>query len=244
MSAVNYESVAICRSEDDGFRSDFVRDLLCSRSTSRLSDRDACTSIPRSIVQFWDNPSEVPDDVRLCMDSWQALRSEGFALACFDESLARHFVADKLEPRHVEAFDVCYHPAMRSDYFRLCYIGSCGGCYVDADDVYRGNSVAGLFSDGRLKLHPLCYDAVSGTMVSTEAFTRPDADSRNWIFYFNNNPLIAPPGHPIVLRALERSTNLLNAIEGFGSCPDMCCPEQERRSSWELFPFAALSIFG
>jgi hypothetical protein len=62
------------------------------------------------------------------MESWEPLRNQGLALACFDESLARRFVAEKLELRHLDAFDACYHPAMRSDYFRLCYIGVCGGC--------------------------------------------------------------------------------------------------------------------
>lgn len=209
---MNPESIAISRSEEDAFRSNFVRDLVWHPDNSRFDDRGDVASVPRNIVQFWDNSSEVPDDVRTCMDSWQILRSADFALERFDEPSARRFVADKLEFRHLKAFDACYHPAMRSDYFRLCYIGLCGGCYVDTDDVYIGNNLAGLFDDGRLKVQPLCYDTMTATMVQPRAFARPSADSQNWIFYFNNNPLIAPPGHPIVLRALERSTNLLNAI--------------------------------
>jgi hypothetical protein len=119
------------------------------------------------------------------MDSWKPLRSAGFALARFDDSSARRFIAENLEPRHLKALAACYHPAMRSDYFRLCYIGLYGGCYVDADDVYNGKSLDVFFADGRLKLHPLCYDILSGTMVSPEEFTRSGADSENWIFYFN-----------------------------------------------------------
>lgn len=154
------------------------------------------------------------------MESWQPLRSAGFELVCFDERLARRFVADNLAYRHLKAFDACYHPAMRSDYFRLCYVGLCGGGYVDADDVYRGNGMDVLFDDGRLKLQLLCYDVLSEGMVPPETFTRSDSDSQNWIFYFNNNPLIGPPLHPIVLRALERSTNLLNAMVS-GELPDI-----------------------
>ncbi|HEY3382640.1 MAG TPA: hypothetical protein VGK32_12775 [Vicinamibacterales bacterium] len=154
------------------------------------------------------------------MDSWRQLRSAGFVLTCFDDTSARRFVADNLEARHLEALDACYHPAMRSDYFRLCYIGLRGGCYVDVDDVYSGQSLDALFDDGCLKLHPLCYDVPSVTMVPSEVFTRPGADSQNWIFYFNNNPLIAPPGHAIVLRALERSTGILNGIAS-GELPEI-----------------------
>lgn len=217
---VNHESAAILRSEDDGFRSSFVRDLVQCPVDSRPNDRYASTSVPKRIIQFWDTPFEVPDDVRICMKSWQQLRRAGFALACFDDSSARCFVADNMESRHLKALDACYHPAMRSDYFRLCYVGLRGGCYVDADDVYSGQSLGVLFDDGRLKLHPLCYDVLSDAMVPPEVFTRPGADSHNWIFYFNNNPLIAPPEHPIVLRALERSTGILNGMAS-GELPEI-----------------------
>lgn len=217
---MNHESAAILRSEVDGFRSSFVRDLIQCPVDSRPNNRYASTSVPKRIIQFWDNPFEVPDDVRICMESWRQLRSAGFALACFDDSSARRFVADNMESRHLEALDACYHPAMRSDYFRLCYIGLRGGCYVDADDVYSGQSMGVLFDDGRLKLHPLCYDVPSDAMVPPEVFTRPGADSQNWIFYFNNNPLIAPPEHPIVLRALERSTGILSGMAS-GELPEI-----------------------
>jgi hypothetical protein len=154
------------------------------------------------------------------MDSWYQLRSAGFALTCFDDSSARRFVGDEMDARHLKALDACYHPAMRSDYFRLCYIGLHGGCYVDADDVYSGQSLDALFDDGCLKLHPLCYDALSDAMVPPEVFTRPGTDSQSWIFYFNNNPLIAPRGHQIVLRALERSTTILNGMAS-GELPEI-----------------------
>lgn len=154
------------------------------------------------------------------MESWQPLRKEGFTVACFDDSSARRFIADNLGPRHLKALAACYHPAMRSDYFRLCYIGLRGGCYVDADDVYSGQSLHALFEDGRLKLQPLCYDILTGTMVLPAMFIIPGVDSKNWIFYFNNNPLIGPPRHPIVLRALERSTRILTGTPS-GELPEI-----------------------
>src|SRR5208282_6499459 len=92
-------------------------------------------------------------------------------------------VADNLESCRLKALDACYHPAMRSDYFRLCYVGLRGGCYVDADDIYSGQSLDVLFGDGRLKLQPLCYDVLSDAMVPPEVFTRLGAGSQNWIFY-------------------------------------------------------------
>jgi len=38
---------------------------------------------------------------------------------------------------------------------------------------------------------------------------REPAYSPDWIFYVNNNPLIAPASHPIVNLALDRSTRIL-----------------------------------
>lgn len=95
---------------------------------------------------------------------------------------------------------------MQSDYFRLCYIFTEGGCYVDADDVYHGPKIQHLFSDSRLKIQPLCYDISTDEMVPPSVFTEPRINALSWIFYFNNNPLIAACGHPIVERALANAT--------------------------------------
>ena len=95
---------------------------------------------------------------------------------------------------------------MQSDYFRLCYTLLEGGLYVDSDDVYHGSDVGFLFGDGRLKIQPLCYDMSTDKMVPHSVFTTPGADSSSWIFYFNNNPLVACRGHPIIRRALTNAT--------------------------------------
>jgi hypothetical protein len=79
-----------------------------------------------------------------------------------------------------------------------------GGCYIDADDVYNGAHIQHLFSDGRLKIQPLCYDMATNMMVSPSLFTKPGANASSWIFYFNNNPLIAGSGHPLIDRALAQ----------------------------------------
>jgi len=95
---------------------------------------------------------------------------------------------------------------MQSDFFRLCYIFVEGGCYIDADDVYDGAQIQHIFSDGRLKIQPLCYDMATNMMVSPSLFTKPDTNAASWIFYFNNNPLIAGSGHPLIDRALAQAT--------------------------------------
>ena len=47
---------------------------------------------------------------------------------------------------------------------------------------------------------------LTNKMVSPSVFTKTGANDLSWIFYFNNNPLIAVCGHPIVEWALAKST--------------------------------------
>lgn len=162
--------------------------------------------LPKRIVQFWDDLDRLPRDVRECIDTWRKTEEQGVERLLFDKHQAREFISRKLGPRHKRAYDKCYHPAMQSDYFRLCYILVEGGCYIDADDVYSGSQIQHLFSDGRLKIQPLCYDMATNMMVPPSLFTKPGANAASWIFYFNNNPLIAGGGHPLIERALTHAT--------------------------------------
>jgi hypothetical protein len=101
---------------------------------------------------------------------------------------------------------------MQADYFRLCYVLVEGGFYVDADDVYLSTDIDWLAQDGRLKLQPLCYDITTATMVKPAVFLLDGAYESSWIVYFNNNPLIACPRHPVIEHALEQATSLLELV--------------------------------
>jgi len=161
------------------------------------------------IVQFWDNLDKLPNDVQECIDTWKKIDDYGFERLLFGKHQAKDFILQNLGTRYLQAFDKCYHPAMLSDYFRLCYIFVEGGCYIDADDIYLGRPIQHFFDDGRLKIQPLCYDIAAHMMVPPTLFTKIGAYAESWIFYFNNNPLIACSRHPIIERALEQSTRLL-----------------------------------
>ena len=143
------------------------------------------------------------------MDSWSKLKQYGFEFQVFDEKSAKEFIRINLGLRYERAFDKCYHPSMKSDYFRYAYIFAKGGFYIDADDVYHGAPITHLFSDGRLKLQPFCYDITTANMVSPCVFTVPGANKLSWIFYFNTTPLIAVRNHPIIERALQNATTAL-----------------------------------
>ena len=98
---------------------------------------------------------------------------------------------------------------MRSDYLRMCFVLAEGGLYVDADDVLLGDAWKSMFRDGRLKLQPLCYDISAGAMASSADIWRVDLPTSDRVFYVNNDPLAAPPGHPVLRRALDVATRKL-----------------------------------
>lgn len=202
----NHENDPLPSHERD--RSNFVRHLVHRGGLSSASS--AFSAAPkRKIIQYWDDINRLPTDVRECMETWKALEKIGFEIQVFDDNDARDFIRLHLGKRFENAFDNCYHPSMKSDYFRYSYIFVEGGFYVDADDVYNGESIEHLFEDGRLKLQPFCYDIATAQMVSPAIFTRPGINKDSWIFYFNTTPLIAGRNHPIVERALLNATTSL-----------------------------------
>ncbi|MBA3753297.1 MAG: hypothetical protein H0X01_04000, partial [Nitrospira sp.] len=146
---------------------------------------------PQRIVQFWDDLNRLPGDVAECIATWEKAEKQGFERLLFDKHKAGEFIHQNLGQRYKDAYNKCYHPAMQSDYFRLCYILVEGGCYIDADDVFNEAPIQHLCGDGRLKLQPLCYDATTNMMVPPPLFTKPGTNASGWIFYFNMNPLIA-----------------------------------------------------
>lgn len=217
-------------------RSDFVRDIVQRRERS---PRDSATwpgPTPKRIVQFWDDLQRLPEDVKVCMNSWRRLERQGFELEVFDRSSASKFIRTRLGTRYGDAFNRCYHPSMMSDYFRYSYVLVEGGFYIDADDVYHGTPIGHLFVDGRLKLQPFCYDVATAQMVAPSIFTEPGADQLGWIFYFNTTPLIASRHHPIVERALLNATASLEAdsVNGLPEVQATTGPGNLTRSVFEV----------
>jgi len=187
-------------------RSSFIRKLVQHTIGSPIVSSEFKNKVPKRIVQFWDDIERLPGDVGECIETWKNAEEQGIKRLIFDKHQARSFILETLGPRYKQAYDKCYHPAMQSDYFRLCYIFVEGGCYIDADDAYNGAPIQHLFSDGRLKIQPLCYDMATNMMVPLSLFAKPSANAESWIFYFNNNPLIASSGHPLIGHALAQAT--------------------------------------
>jgi hypothetical protein len=199
--------------ECEEMRSRFIR-LLSLREMEIESKSTAASPvtpcpIPRKLVRYWHDPAALPDDVKECLSSWDRLSDHGFEFQLFNDASAAAYVADVYGEREGAAFARCGHPAMRCDYFRLCFILEEGGFYVDADDVLLGDGWRDLFIDDALKLQPLCYDIPAGGMLPAAEIWRTELPSEGRIFYVNNDPLVAPPGHPVIKRALDRATDKL-----------------------------------
>lgn len=195
--------------EDDEMRSRFVRRLVLYDAPSQSALSAGTSAIPKTLVRFWHAADAVPADVQRCLQSWEVLRRDGFEIITFDDVSASTYISAVYGSVHIAAFERCRHPAMRSDYFRLCYVLASGGFYVDADDVLTEGLWCLLYADDRLKLQPLCYDIPTGEMVQGTELWDQDAPEAGRIYYVNNNPLVAPPGHPVLRKALERATTAL-----------------------------------
>ena len=97
---------------------------------------------------------------------------------------------------------------MRCDYFRLCYLYIFGGFYIDSDELYLNEEIDFLFKNNNIKIQPLCYSLEQEKMIKIENYLHKPYDVTN-IYYFNNNPIIAPPFHKLIAIALERATDKL-----------------------------------
>lgn len=194
--------------DDDAQRSEFVRRLLVAERGA-VEPSGVPVTIPKVLVRFWDDADAVPSDVQGCLASWEPLREEGFEVLTFDDASATAYIERHFTPGHLEAFQRCCHPAMRSDLFRLCYILGSGGFYVDADDAMTEGDWRILYRNSALKLQPLVFDIPKQEMAVVEGFWNFHRPRPDRLYYVNNNPLVAPPGHPALERALERATSAL-----------------------------------
>lgn len=205
--------------ECERLRSAFIRALTLQQfeRSARLAE-ELCTEtalIPKRLIRYWHDPSDVPEDVRVCLNSWDRLGNEGFEFCMFDDSSAAEYIADAYGERERQAFARCSHPAMRCDYLRMCFVLAEGGLYVDADDVLLGDDWRRIFRDGRLKVQPLCYDVPAAGMLPAAEIWQADLPTDGRIFYVNNDPIAAPANHPVLRRALVRATDKLLAGELF-----------------------------
>jgi mannosyltransferase OCH1-like enzyme len=88
--------------------------------------------IPRQIVQYWRD-KEPPPDVVALMESW-GRRNPDCEHLVFDKSAATQFLQAHAPAGALEAFLRAADAPQEADIFRLAYLASEGGFFVDADD--------------------------------------------------------------------------------------------------------------
>lgn len=199
--------------EREDLRSALIREITLHQlevSTGAVENVHAEPAlIPRRLVRYWHDPSDLPEDVCACLDSWNRLADEGFEFRMFDDASAVAYIANAYSERECQAFARCSHPAMRCDYLRMCFVLAEGGLYVDADDVLLGEGWRHIFRDGKLKVQPLGYDIIAGQMLPATDIWRSDLPRDGRVFYVNNDPIAAPAGHAVLKRALASATKKL-----------------------------------
>jgi mannosyltransferase OCH1-like enzyme len=205
MSHENQELIA----EDDNKRSEFIYKFISSKNDFNSSKE---LEIPKIIVQYWHCHDELPSDVLKCIESWKILKEKGFEFKLFDDASAKTFISENFTEEYLLSYLKCHHPAMRCDYFRLCYLFMCGGFYVDCDELYSTHEIDLLYLNNSIKIQPLCYNIEQDKMVDIEDYLEKPYNKNN-IYYFNNNPIVAPPKHELLYIALKRATNRLTNEE-------------------------------
>ncbi|MBO0411246.1 hypothetical protein JZO81_09270 [Enterococcus hulanensis] len=198
MKQIDYSDIA----ENEELRSIYIFENIIKKNYKiGYSKINTCKEIPKQIIQYWDDKS-IPEDVSSVMDTWS---KSGISKVIYNKFSAKIFINKYGDKTQALAFDMCTHPAMRADFFRLCYLYERGGIYIDADDRYNNRELSCLFNDNRLKLHPLCYNNDSDSMVEIYDFLNDIEHKSNYIYYVNNDPIIAPPKHPLIELALSRA---------------------------------------
>ena len=196
--------------DDDKKRSEFIYRFIKSENRVTISNDIA---IPKVIVQYWHCLNELPNDVLNCIESWKSLTANGFEFKLFDDRQAQQFITNYFEEKYLNAYLKCHHPAMRCDYFRLCYLYIFGGFYIDCDELYSNQKIDFLYSNNNIKVQPLCYSLNQERMIDMKEYLYKPYDE-NKIYYFNNNPIITPPKHELISIALERTCGrLLNEAD-------------------------------
>ena len=125
------------------------------------------------LMQFWDKP-EPPAEVTAGMQDWLRL-NPSWTRSLFDAAAARAFVQEHCGNDAARALDLCYHPAMMADVFRIAFLQVAGGLYADADEVCV-RPLDGFLPDlGRLELFAPRHGGLPGFVDTPFLGARKDS---------------------------------------------------------------------
>lgn len=150
----------------------------------KTAPSNAVSKIPQKIIQFW-NTEVPPPDVNELIESWRTNHNDYTHLLFNDES-AGDFLAAHYPYEVCLAFRRAEQPAQRADIFRLAYLASEGGYYIDVDDLCLA----------RLDTFAPAYAEMVGYQENYATIA--------------NNFIGAKPHHPVVERALKLAVEAVN----------------------------------
>jgi Glycosyltransferase sugar-binding region containing DXD motif len=175
----------------------------------------------RQICQFWDQPVP-PPEIATAMADWQALGN----WKRFDEATAVRFVARSHGEDAARFLAGLWHPAAKSDLFRLYWLHERGGVYVDADATPQPGISRFL--------------GANGNQVWASAMTQvPHAVTINGF-------VAAPKGSPVIAHLIDSISRNLHDRPG-GPIFWLCGPGAWTRALWRcplpvsLMPAASLA---
>ncbi len=144
----------------------------------------------RDVFQFWDHPTP-PAEI---LEGKQLWEREADAHVWYDDVSARQYIAEGFGPDAAKAYSQLWHPALKSDVFRLYRLARDGGVYCDAD------SKPGRRASEFMKL--------AGERVWASSMTNmPNCVANNWF-------IAAPAGSPLIEALLDQ---VLRNIRDVGS---------------------------
>ncbi len=133
----------------------------------------------RDVFQFWDSKDPPPEIAKACAD-WAAI-GPSHRLYCEEEAHA--FIDTNFGAIAAEDFAALWHPAVKSDLFRLYRLAQQGGLYVDADSVPQGQIAQFLNKGG-------------GQVWMSSMTNMPNCVVNNWF-------IAAPAQSPFILALLD-----------------------------------------
>ena len=168
-------------------------------------DFQSGTAIPKLIHQTWFEDvtlDRYPQLARL-QNSW---KNTGWKYQLYTDETARAYILDHFPSRFVDAFDALIPGAFKADLFRYLILMREGGIYADVDILLETN-----------------LDQFISPSLSFFAPRDVVAEFAGEPFCLWNGLIGASPGHPFIVRAVERLVNLiLDRADVFDMERDLC----------------------
>ena len=182
--------------------------------------------IPRIIHQTWFediNLDRYPQLARL-QNSW---KQSGWEYRLYTDESARRYIFDNFSPVFADAFDVLKPGAFRADFFRYLVLMKEGGVYSDVDVLLETN-LDNFIRPGLAFFVP--RDVV--------------AEYADDAYCLWNGLIGAVPGHPIIVRAVERLVNHIIERADIHDMERAICRNDKDTELWKIHTQPLLILTG